>query len=139
MRYALIQNGAVSTVVEQPNLPTIPGQWVACGDAGPGWAYNGSAFAPPPPITYFSLSLRAFWRRFLPVERENLQEILLNGTAAQKRKLGAFREYLAAGGDVELNDDYVRSSVTLMESATVLAAGRATIILDTPVTDAERA
>jgi hypothetical protein len=47
MRYALIQNGVVANVVEQNSQPTVPGQWVACGDAGPGWIYNGSTFANP--------------------------------------------------------------------------------------------
>lgn len=51
MRYALINSGLVANVVEQDSTPTIPGTWVACvacGNAGPGWAYDGSAFTPPP-------------------------------------------------------------------------------------------
>lgn len=48
MRWALIESGHVVNVVEQDDEPQIDGQWVACGDACPGWTYDGSAFAPPP-------------------------------------------------------------------------------------------
>lgn len=51
MRWALIEGGTVANVVEQDDQPQIAGQWVACGDAGPGWRYNGSAFVNPnPPV-----------------------------------------------------------------------------------------
>ena len=33
-RFALIESGHVANVVEQDDLPTIPGTWVACGNAG---------------------------------------------------------------------------------------------------------
>jgi hypothetical protein len=42
MRWALIEAGRVANVVEQDVQPTIAGEWVACGNAGPGWAYNGT-------------------------------------------------------------------------------------------------
>ena len=50
MRYALIQNGTITEVVEQD---TQPGGWTPCGNAGPGWvATSDGAFsapvAPPP-------------------------------------------------------------------------------------------
>lgn len=48
MRWALIESGHVANVVEQDDEPQISGQWVACGDACPGWTYDGSDFAPPP-------------------------------------------------------------------------------------------
>ncbi len=48
MRFALIDSGLVANVVEQDSTPTIPGTWVACGNAGPGWAYDGDTFTPPP-------------------------------------------------------------------------------------------
>jgi hypothetical protein len=130
-RYALIKGGVIATVVEQETLPTVDmgGQWVACGSAGPGWTYNGSTFAPP--TVFLSLPLRDFWRRFTAAEREALVDMLANGTAVQKKKLGAFRDYLHAGGNVELADDYVIASVTLMESAGVIGVGRAAQVLAT--------
>jgi hypothetical protein len=80
------------------------------------------------------LTQRAFWRRFLVAEREALQNILANGTANQKNKLNAFRDYVQTGMLVELDDDYIIASVTLMETAGILTAGRAQVILTTPVT-----
>jgi len=47
MRWALIEGGKVANVVEQDAQPQVPGQWVACGNAGPGWIYDGSVFSPP--------------------------------------------------------------------------------------------
>lgn len=47
MRWALIKNNVVVNVVEQNEQPKIEGQWVLCGDAGPGWTYNGSQFTNP--------------------------------------------------------------------------------------------
>lgn len=90
------------------------------------------------PKNIYSLTLKAFWKRFLVSERETLQNILATDTQTQKNKLNAFKEYLLTGGMVELNDDYVISSVNLMETASIIGTGRADIILNTPVTELER-
>lgn len=45
MRWALIQGGRVANVIEQATAPTISGQWVACGVAGPGWVYDSGTGA----------------------------------------------------------------------------------------------
>lgn len=136
-RWALIQGGMVATVVEQDTMPTIPGQWVDCTGlaVGPGNTYNGVAFAAP--LNGRSLTPRAFWRRFTVAEREALQGILATGTQGQKNKLNAFRDYVQTGMKVELDDDYIIASVTAMETAGILAAGRANIILTTPITGDE--
>jgi hypothetical protein len=84
---------------------------------------------PPPPIVAYSITLKAFWQRFTAAEREALQNIVSTGTQAQKNKLNAFRDYLQTGGNVELNDDYVIASVTLMQTAGIIGAGRAAEIL----------
>lgn len=47
MRWALIQGGKVANVIEQDTMPVLSGQWVACGNAGPGWNYDGTAFSDP--------------------------------------------------------------------------------------------
>lgn len=75
------------------------------------------------------LSLKDFAQRFTTAERESLWNMQANGTAPQKQKLGAFRQYLSDAGSVDLNDAYIVASVNLMESAGVLAAGRAAVIL----------
>lgn len=75
------------------------------------------------------LSLKDFWARFTATEREALWDMRANGTATQKKKLGAFKDYLTDCGFADLNDAYIQTSVNLMESAGVLTAGRAAVIL----------
>lgn len=49
-RYAQLVDGTVYFVIDSPFDPDgINGEWIACGDAGPGWTYDGSTFAPPAP------------------------------------------------------------------------------------------
>lgn len=49
-RYAQIQNGIVDQVINSETDPDgINGEWVACGNAGPGWTYDGNTFSPPVP------------------------------------------------------------------------------------------
>ena len=45
-RWALIENGRVINVTEQDAEPTVFGPWIECGDAGPGWYFDGEVFAP---------------------------------------------------------------------------------------------
>ena len=90
------------------------------------------------PKPYFSLSLKAFWKRFTISEREALQNILATGTQGQKNKLNAFRDYLLTGGKVELIDDYIIASVNAMETAGIIASGRANTILTTPIEVSEQ-
>ena len=75
------------------------------------------------------LSLADFAKRFTVAEREALQGILATGTQAQKNKLNAFRQYLSDAQGADLNDAYIVASVNLMESAGVIGAGRAAVIL----------
>lgn len=91
----------------------------------------------PKTIAQYSITPRAFWKRFLVAEREVLQNILSTGTQNQKNKLNAFRDYIAVGGNVELNDDYIISSVNLMETVGIIGSGRASIILTTPISSEE--
>lgn len=75
------------------------------------------------------LRLRDFWQRFSQAEREALWEVQASGTATQKKKLGAFRQYLTDAGEADLNDAYIVTSVNLMETAGVIAVGRASEVL----------
>lgn len=130
-RWALVRNGRVDTVVEQPAQPSVDlgGAWVdVTGQhVGPGYTYNGAVFAPP--VVAVSLPPREFWRRFTATEREALENKLATGTQAAKDKIAAFRTYVLTGGNVELADDYIIAAVTAMETAGVIAAGRAAQIL----------
>ena len=62
-RWALIEAGTVSTVVEQAEMPTTPGTWVASATASTGWSYNGSVFAAPESLS-FCLDVGPFFDRF---------------------------------------------------------------------------
>ena len=131
-KYALVRGGTVVTIVKSNALPTVDlgGQWVACNSqVGPGWTYNGSVFAAPAPGAVRSLPPKQFLARFTAGERELLEEKFLTGSQGVKNKIGAFRIYVLTGGNVELSDDYIIASVTAMETAGVLAAGRAAQIL----------
>jgi hypothetical protein len=75
------------------------------------------------------LSLKDFANRFTTAEREALQGMLATGTQTQKNKLNAFRQYLNDASGADLNDAYIVASVNLMETAGVIAAGRAAVIL----------
>lgn len=49
-RYAQIVDGVVHLVTESETQPDSQyGVWIACGNAGPGWTYNGTSFAAPVP------------------------------------------------------------------------------------------
>jgi hypothetical protein len=129
-RWALVTNGVCVTVVESAAAPTVNlgGAWVAVdASIGPGWQYDGTTWALP--VVRVSLPVREFLRLFTPAERDALEDIAATGTAAQRKKLNAFRFYIQTGGNVELADDYIIASVTAMETAGVLGAGRAAQIL----------
>lgn len=47
-RYAQLSGNTVVQVIESEFDPDgINGEWIACGDAGPGWTYDGEAFHAP--------------------------------------------------------------------------------------------
>ena len=50
IRYAQVINGVVATVIESETDPDgINGEWVACGDAGPGYTCSDGVFVAPVP------------------------------------------------------------------------------------------
>lgn len=75
------------------------------------------------------LTLRAFWDRWTAAERESLMNLQLTGTQTQKNKLAAFKDYVHDAGVVDCNDAYIQTCVNLAESAGIIAAGRAAVIL----------
>jgi hypothetical protein len=65
-RYAQLSGNTVVNVIESSTDPDgINGSWVACGNAGPGWTYDGSTFNPPAPEPEFRhITVGAFFDRF---------------------------------------------------------------------------
>ena len=53
-RYAKLSGNTVALVIESETDPDgINGEWIACGNAGPGWTYDGNTFEAPvvvPPV-----------------------------------------------------------------------------------------
>lgn len=131
-KWCHVVNGVCTVMVESAVMPTVSfqgGYWVAhSGDAAPGWLWDGTQWSPPdaPPK---SITPMQFLRRFTPGERETLEDLAANGGPAVRKKLTAFKTYLQIGGYVELDDDYIIASVTAMEAAGVISAGRAVEIL----------
>jgi hypothetical protein len=75
------------------------------------------------------LSPKAFWDRWTQAERESLVNLQQTGTQTQKNKLQAFKDYVSVSGVVDCNDSYIQTMVNLAESAGIIAAGRAAVIL----------
>jgi hypothetical protein len=130
-RWAHVRDGACDTIVNAIDKPpeVFGGRWIeATPEVEPGWRWDGTQWSEPTTAVR-SLSPLQFLRRFTATEREALEDITATGTAAQRKKLNAFRFYIQTGGYVELDDDYIIASVTAMETVGVLAAGRAAQIL----------
>ena len=49
-RYAQLSGGVAHNVIDSETDPDgINGEWIACGNAGPGWTYSGGVFTAPVP------------------------------------------------------------------------------------------
>jgi hypothetical protein len=81
------------------------------------------------PVLKSVLQPKAFWDRWTPTEREALVNLQQTGTQTQKNKLQAFKDYVRDAGIVDCNDSYIQTMVNLAESAGIIAAGRAAVIL----------
>ena len=142
MRYALVIGGAVATVVEQASLPTVQmgGQWVECAaNVGPGWTYSGGNFAAPvalAPARY--ITQLAFLSRFTDAEAIGIDLASIGATEAAAG-LRRYQAKVAAAKFIDLDRADTRAGVQALEAAGMLAAGRALVILDAPISDPERA
>ena len=145
--WALIQDGRVATIVDSGSMPTRAGQWVNVDGLGigPGYIYDGASFAPPRKV-YTNIDTEAFWERFTQAELVAydvaMQHDPAAGNPAKKAaaKLRIFRRDASDAGYRNLTKPKVRTFVQELEAAsdtmggTILAVGRATVILDTPIT-----
>ena len=142
MRYALVIGGAVATVVEQATQPAVSfgGQWAECAaNVGPGWAYSGGAFsAPAVPAPVRHITQLAFLSRFTDAEAIGIDLASIGATEAAAG-LRRYQAKVAAAKFIDLDRADTRAGVQALEAAGMLAAGRALVILDAPISDPERA
>jgi hypothetical protein len=147
-RYAQLVNGIINQVIESETDPDgVNGEWVLCGNAGPGWTYDNGVFTPPiyvPPVEQVKyLSKLGFRNRFTPQEKALIEFAALDDPSAAMpaRMLSAsIRATLADQRDATYIDPTrpdTRQGVIGMEAAGLLTAGRALMILDTPIEDHE--
>lgn len=135
-RYALVIGGTIATIVESPGAPTVDmgGAWISCGYAqSPGDLYNGSAFSKPTVVEDLRVTKLAFLNRFTQPERLTIR------TAAKSSV--AIEDYMAMVTEakwIDLSRADTRAGVQAMETATLLAAGRALEILDAPIQPEEK-
>ena len=132
-RYAQIQNGIVDQVIKSETDPDgINGEWIACGNAGPGWTYDGTTFAPPvPPVVVdpceWLIDLGPFYDRFGSAKMAVLTSADA-GVKAIVQDLNIRKWVDLQRADVASGLAYVGSKVPSID-ATLQAA-----ILTTPVT-----
>ena len=154
MRYALIQNGVVTNVIEADpdHLPELPDTTLMPSKtAGIGWTYADGTFveanypgaepAPPSP----RITRLAFRNRFTTAEKVALELAALDNpsaTMAQRQQAAALRAHmkdLDAATFVDLNRPETVTAVQALEAGGLLAPGRAATILDVEsITETER-
>lgn len=126
-RYAQIQNGIVDQVINSETDPDgINGEWIACGDAGPGWTYDGTRFTAPAPVPAPALpwTKKEFLFKFTPEEYAAI-------IAATKTNavLDYYWQIFMVADNVLKTDPVTIGGVTALEANGLLAAGRAAEIL----------
>ena len=125
-RYAQLSGGVVHLVIDSPFDPDgINGQWIDCGNAGPGWTYDGSTFAAPAPVVLPKIISKVqYLKRFTQAERIAIRE-----AAKTSAVVNDYVQLLDAASDVDLADPDTVAGVEQLESAGLLAAGRAAEVL----------
>lgn len=139
--FAIIENGVVSNVI-------LAESWKGGIDItdvvprpGPGWSYDGQAFAPPaeaPPAPRHITRL-AFRQRFTQAELIGIEIACLDDPSApiqQRQQAAALRvmqRQVAEAAFIDLDRPDTRAGVQQLEAAGLIGPGRAAQILDAPV------
>lgn len=108
--------------------------------------YNGLTYVGTPPSVYKDTSITrlAFRNRFTPAEKAAIELAALDDPAAdmptrmQSAALRANQADLASATFVDLLRPDTRAGVQMLETAGLIAEGRALEILDTPIQPEER-
>ena len=139
MKFALVdQDGTVIGVLKQIAAPHIqPNQ-----DVRPGWLYDGKKFAPAPDGHYKRITSESFWDRFnrpeirRPVRRQ-ADRPDCDGRKS-KRVSALLQVFIDDTNSVGWRNLQGQGPHWVMGlEGTVLAVGRAAVILDTPITSDE--
>ncbi len=151
MHYARSDNGVVIDVLRVDPTTIFPDQAALYREAPDGvevgWLDDGQTFTAPPPVSAVPsarITRLAFRNRFNQAEKVTLELASLDnpaGTLAARQQAAALRAYLAdvaAATFIDLLRDDTRAGVQFLETATLLAPGRALQILDAPVQPDER-
>jgi hypothetical protein len=137
-RYALMHGDVVATVVEQDHPPTIGGEWLECGQVGPGFKHVGDAFvAPADPVPERIITARAFLSRFSDDEAIAFDLASIGATEGAAR-LRRHQAKLNASPHIDLDFVETREGVQALESVGLIAPGRALQILDAEIQPDER-
>lgn len=141
-KQVFVRDGVVVSVEGNTPAAGSEGQWITSPSAPhpkPGWTWDGAVFAAP---VYTRIRTEAFWERFTNAELIDYDVAMQHNPAdtnnAKKAaaKLRVFQRDADAAGYRDLTKPKVRTFVTGLEGG-VLVVGRATIILDTPITKSE--
>lgn len=140
-RYAQLYGNIVHSVIESDTDPDgINGEWIECGNAGPGYIYEGGNFSPPLPTTEtpsWILSRRAFKNRF-PRAKWNAARM----ASATDHMLYDFFESFQLAGQIDLKNEEIMMAMVMLSVDTVPDAYRLTgnevdMVLTVPASPAE--
>ncbi len=126
-RYAQLSGGVVHLVIDSPFDPDgINGQWIDCGNAGPGWTYDGSTFAAPviPPAPAVPWTKKEFLLKFTPAEYAAIKAATLADAT-----LDYYWSLFTVAQEVVKTDPVTIAGINALEAAGHLAVGRAAEIL----------
>lgn len=126
-RYAQLSGGVVHSVINSETDPDgINGEWIACGNAGPGWTYDGTTFTAPALVapTPMPWTKKEFLLKFTPEEYAAI-------IAATKTNavLDYYWQIFMVADNVFKTDPVTIGGVQALEANGLLAAGRAAEIL----------
>ena len=127
MRWGLIIAGQVAAVVEQDAHPTISGEWVQCGTAGPGWKRQEGGEFTPPPTPVAAWEAFDFYRRFTVAERVGIRTLAQTDPIAADF-IATLDATIASGARVLANDPDLIAGLGYLQTqpagSPVFTAGR---------------
>lgn len=138
-RWALMHGDVIANVVEQDDQPQIEGQWVACGDAGPGWHWDGEQFSPPAPLTWASTDLdpRYWWIDKGPFFDRFGSKALTIVSSADPLVQGLV-SLIMPRAYIDLRRPDIPSLLDVMVGKSLITAAEKAAVLTAPTTDYER-